>query len=178
MAIDTLVVEYNVFIFSSDVTSICLISPIWVKCCRCTCLPSLVILGLVEIEISILIPVLTWIPWENLNSPLRSAICNIFNIRNNDLQSKVSYGWPNTEKKEKKKKNTGTCKALCVSRKRKKYEFIPTPFFLQYYICDWKNIIHDKTTENRIGALLKINYQFRTKSNNFIWFCSARLIFY
>ena len=39
-----------------------------------------------------------------------------FKIRNTDLQSCSSgYGWQKNEKKE----NTGNCKALCVSRKRK-----------------------------------------------------------
>ena len=43
----------------NDVTSTCLISLIWVKSCKCTCLPNLLIIDLVEMEIWILISILT-----------------------------------------------------------------------------------------------------------------------
>ena len=65
-------------IFMYDVTSTCLIILIWVKSCRCIWLPNLVIIGLIEIEKSILIPILTWIRWKKLNSPSRSAILRYF----------------------------------------------------------------------------------------------------
>ena len=42
--------------------------------CRCTCLPNLVIIRLIEMEISILISILTRLRWKKLNSPSRSVI--------------------------------------------------------------------------------------------------------
>ena len=47
---------------------------IWVNFSRCTCLPNLVVIGLMEMEIS----VLTWIPRNKLNSPPRSFILRDF----------------------------------------------------------------------------------------------------
>ena len=38
----------------------------------------MVVIGFIEMEISILISILTWIPWKKLNSPLRSAILQDF----------------------------------------------------------------------------------------------------
>ena len=44
----------------------------------------------------------------------------IFKISNTNLQSRSPrYGWQK-KKEKKKKKNTGNCKALCVSSKRNK----------------------------------------------------------
>ena len=53
---------------------------------RCTCLPNLVIIGHIEMEISILNSILTWIPWNKLNSPPSRPYCNIFKIRNTYLE--------------------------------------------------------------------------------------------
>ena len=53
---------------------------------RCTCLPNLVIIGHIEMEISILNSILTWIPWNKLNSPPSPPYCNIFKIRNTYLE--------------------------------------------------------------------------------------------
>ena len=39
----------------------CLISLIWVNFSRCTYLPTLLVVGLMEIDISVLISILTWI---------------------------------------------------------------------------------------------------------------------
>ena len=74
---------HNFFFFFTwswrkDVTSTYLIRLIWVKSFRCTYLPILVIIGFIEMEISIFILILTWIPWKKLNSPLLPAILLYF----------------------------------------------------------------------------------------------------
>ena len=85
VAIDTLVVETCFLVFHlirrNDVTSTWLINLICIKFCRCTCLPNLVIIGLIVIEISIFTSILTWIPWKRLNSPPRSAILRYLKIQ-------------------------------------------------------------------------------------------------
>ena len=53
------------------------------------------------------------------------SYCEIFKIRNTDLQLRSPrFGWQKNEKKKmkkkKKKKNTDNCKACCFSRKRNK----------------------------------------------------------
>ena len=66
-----------------------------------------------EMEISVLISILTWISHR-----FHSQCWEIFKISNNDLQLRSpGYGW---QKNERKEKNTGNCKALNVSHKRKK----------------------------------------------------------
>ena len=50
------------------VTSICLINLISLNYCRYVCLPNLVVIGLIETEISILRSILTWIPYKKLSS--------------------------------------------------------------------------------------------------------------
>ena len=91
------------------ITSTSLISLIWVKSCKFTCLLNLVTIDLIEMEISILISNLTWTSWKKLNSQSRSAI---FKITDTDLQfQSPGYDWQEN-------KNTGNCKAFCVSSKR------------------------------------------------------------
>ena len=55
-----------------------MISLIWGNSSRYVCLPSLVVIVLMEMEISILISILTWIPQTKLNSPTQSAILRDF----------------------------------------------------------------------------------------------------
>ena len=74
-----------------DATNTCLISLIWANFCRCTCLPYLVVRDLVEMEISILISILTWITWEKLDSLPRSAISRDFQIKNTNLQFQQNW---------------------------------------------------------------------------------------
>ena len=86
------------------------------------------IISLIEIEISIPISVLTWIPWKKLSSPLDPPYCEIFKIRNTDLEfGSPRYVWH----KHKNKKNTSNCKALCLSRKCKKC-FLKHLAFISY----------------------------------------------
>ena len=69
---------------------------------------------LIEIEISILTLILTRIPWiiHRLDPPC----CKVFKTRNSNLQlQNPGYG---RQKNNNKKKNTGECKAFCVSHKR------------------------------------------------------------
>ena len=92
--------RYNGFRLSHDLDVRKLISFIWVSSPRCTCFPNLVVRGLMEIAISILILVLTWIRWKKF-----------FQIRNTDLQFRSSGdGWQKNEKK--KENSTGNCKAF------------------------------------------------------------------
>ena len=70
--------KYNGFRLSRDLVVIklpasCWIYLNWVNSPRCACLPNLVVIGLMEMEMSILISVPTWAPWKNMNSPPRSA---------------------------------------------------------------------------------------------------------
>ena len=51
-----------------DVTRICVTSLIWVTSSERTCMQNSVVTGLMEMELSILISILTWIPWKKLNS--------------------------------------------------------------------------------------------------------------
>ena len=74
-----------------DATNTCLISLIWVNFCRCTCLPYLVVRDFMEMEISILISILTWITWEKLDSLPRSAISRDFQIKNTNLQFQQNW---------------------------------------------------------------------------------------
>ena len=55
-----------------------LISLIWIKSCRYSCLPNFVIIGLIDMAMSILISTLTWKSWKKLNSLLQSAILQDF----------------------------------------------------------------------------------------------------
>ena len=57
-----------------DVISTCLISLIWVKSSRCTCLPNLAAIGLMDMDISILMSILEWLPRKKLNSLLWSTV--------------------------------------------------------------------------------------------------------
>ena len=59
--------RYNGFCLSRDLDVRKLISFIWVSSPRCTCFPNLVVIGLMEIAISILILVLTWIRWKKFS---------------------------------------------------------------------------------------------------------------
>ena len=105
-----------------DVTNTHLINLIWVNSCRCTCLSNLVVISLIEMDTSILISILRKVPWKKLKLPLWPAKLRVFKISNTNLQFRSpGYSWHKTEKKEKKYKNTGNIKALCVSRKRKKH---------------------------------------------------------
>ena len=74
-----------------DATNTCLISLIWFNFCRCTCLPYLVVRDFMEMEISILISILTWITWEKLDSLPRSAISRDFQIKNTNLQFQQNW---------------------------------------------------------------------------------------
>ena len=87
-----------------------LICLIWVKSCTCTCLPNLMTVGLIEMKISILVPILTWIPWKKLycNPPY----CNIFKIQNTDFQFRSpGYSW---QKNNNKKKRTKAIAKRCA----------------------------------------------------------------
>ena len=98
----------------NDVTSTCLISFIWVKSRRWTCLANLVVTGLMKMEISLLISDLTWTPWKKLAHRIGSPYWEVFKIRNTDLQFRSpGHVWQKNEKE-----STGNCKALYVSRKR------------------------------------------------------------
>ena len=57
-------------------------------------------------------------------TPLDQSYCNIFKIRNTDLQfQSPGYSWQKNEKKKEKNKNKNidNYKALCVSRKHNNY---------------------------------------------------------
>ena len=75
LIIGTVVVEMFVtWSWRDDFTRTCLVCLIQVNSRRCICLSNLLVKGLIEMEISILISILTWIPWKNLNSRPRSGI--------------------------------------------------------------------------------------------------------
>ena len=91
VAIGNLVVEIKCFYFvtwsrSDDAISTCMISLIWFNSSRCICLPYLVVIGLMKMEISILISIPTWTPRRDPNSPTGPIYWEIFKIRNTDLQ--------------------------------------------------------------------------------------------
>ena len=67
-----------------SITSTCLINSIWVNSSKCTCLPNLVVIGLMEMEISILISILIWITREKLKLPSPSTIFR--NFQNQEYQ--------------------------------------------------------------------------------------------
>ena len=69
-----------------------------------------------EMEISILISVPTWIPLKRLNSPPQSDILR--DVKDQEYEFIIPKV---PEKKKKEKKNTSNCKASCVSRQRSKY---------------------------------------------------------
>ena len=77
VAIGTLVVEiwfsFVTWFWLGDITSTCLINLTWVNSSRCRCLPNLVVIGLMEMEIKILSLILTWISHKKLNSQLWST---------------------------------------------------------------------------------------------------------
>ena len=91
------------------VISTCMISLIWVNSCRYTCLPNLMDIGLMEMEISIL----TWIPRKKLNSPSRSAILSDFR----SLEYRFTIPKPRKSIDEERK---GHFKALCFTSNRNK----------------------------------------------------------
>ena len=83
VALDTLVVEiflacHIALTYWRYINITCLITLIWVKFCRCTCLANLMTIGLIEMAISILLSVLTWTSWKELNSALLSDIFFFF----------------------------------------------------------------------------------------------------
>ena len=123
VAIGAVVVEicfqFVTWSWRDDVTSTCLISLIWLNCSRCTCLPNLVVIGLIEMEISILISIFAWRTWKNLAYCLDPPYSEIFKIGNTDLQFRSPLY---DSQKNEKKKNTGNCKALCVSRTPKQLD--------------------------------------------------------
>ena len=59
--------------WSGDVITNCLISLIWVNSSICTSSPNLVVIGRIEIEISIIWSILSWILQKKLNLPPQSA---------------------------------------------------------------------------------------------------------
>ena len=65
-----------------------------------------------EMQISILIPILTWIPQKKLNSPPQTITLRDFQNQEYHFTS-PGHGW-----QKNKKNNIGNCKASCVSRKR------------------------------------------------------------
>ena len=112
-----------------DDISNCLISFVWVNSCKCTCLLNLVIIDLIEMKISILRSILTWILLKKLSSLSRSAIWRDFKIRKSDLKFRsLRYGWQKNEKKE--KNNRGNYKVFCVSWKPNNLSFGKNVLFL------------------------------------------------
>ena len=98
-------------IWHDDSTSTRFISFVRVNSFRCAFLPNLVVIGLIEIELLIPISILARI--YRLGPPY----WEILKIKNTYLQFQSPvYGW----KKNKKKRNTGNCKVLCVSSKHNK----------------------------------------------------------
>ena len=108
---------YSVTWFWRDfVTSTCFISLIWVYSCRCTYLPKLVVISLIEMEIAIVISILTWKTWKKLNSTPRSTI-----IARSSKSGIPIYNSevPNTAGR-KMRRTQANCKEFYVSRKRNK----------------------------------------------------------
>ena len=96
--------------------------------------------------------IFTWRPRKKFNSLHPSAYCEIFKIRNTDLQFRSP--WHNLLKNNnKKKKNAGNCKALWISRNRNKIFF---PFL---------NICAKKMSRNEMILVLirknQHNYQHK-----------------
>ena len=84
-----------------DVTGTCLVCLIWVNSCRFIWLPNLIVTGLIEMEISILILIITWISWKNWTHCLDPPYCEIFKIRNDELQfQSPGYDWEKNKKTE------------------------------------------------------------------------------
>ena len=133
-------------------------------------MPNLVVTDLMEMRISILISILTWISQKNLR--LGSPYWKIFKIRNTNLQFwNPAHGWQKNKKKNKKKKkkkrNTGNCKALCVSRNRKKTRNLLMPgnfdnqlFYVQFNFYPLVWIFSFVKSLKRIEIYRKENFNF------------------
>ena len=126
---DTFLVCHVILVRDKTCTCLISISLIWVNYDRCTCLPNLVVLCLIEMEIKILMSVVTWILGKSWTHHLDLPYYKIFKIRNIVLQFRIpGYGRQKNEKKE--KKNKGNSKALCVSRNHNKQR-LNVLFFVQ-----------------------------------------------
>ena len=102
-----------------DVTSTCLINLIWVKSRRCTCLPNLVIIGLMEIwDINSLIN--CYMDFLK-TAELTIFICHIARFLKSRIPIYNSKVLETTGRKTRRirRKNTGNCKGFCNSRNRK-----------------------------------------------------------
>ena len=91
IGIDTPIVEVKYFCFviwswCDDFTSTCFISFIWIKSCSCTCLPNVVVMGLLEMQILILISIITWIHRKTRTHHLNPSYQGILKVRNTSLQ--------------------------------------------------------------------------------------------
>ena len=130
IGIDSLMVEIKWFCFviwswCDDFASTCFISFIWIKSCSCTCLPHLVVIGLLEMQILILISNITWIHRKNRNSSPRSLISRDFQSQNTclELQNPWMF-WQKTVARPQAiswlyRFNTDIYKELYFSRKHK-----------------------------------------------------------
>ena len=102
--------------------------------------------------------------WANL---LSARYWKIFKTRNTDLQiQSPGHGWQKSKKKE-KKKNTGICKALCVSRKRRKQKYLIEGWWKKDYDalkyaknhildCIKKDYLFENLTEDEYEAFLNL----------------------
>ena len=93
VAIVTLIVGIYCFQFVKwswfdDVTRICRNKFIWVNSSKYTCLPNLEAVGFMEIKISILISIFTWMHRKKLNSLPRSTI--VRDIQNQEYRFTIS----------------------------------------------------------------------------------------
>ena len=119
-------------VWRNNITSTCLVSLFWVKSSRCTWLPTLVVIGLIEIEISVLASTLTWIPRKKQNSFRQFAI----------LKDCQNQGYRFTIPKSRTRlAEKGEEKALCVSSKRNKYL---GKYWLLYHWKSFKIMIDQK----------------------------------
>ena len=100
------------WLWRDEIIIACLISLIWVNFSRCTYLPTLLVVGLMEIDISVLISILTWIPQKSWTHGLNPPYWEIFKIRNTNIQERLN------------EKNLNSCKAICFTSKRKKIPLI------------------------------------------------------
>ena len=100
-----------------DITSTYLITFTEVNFSICTSLPNSVVIGVIVIEISILTPIVTWIPQKKVE--LTASIRHIERFSKPGIpiyNSSLGQGWQKNDKMW--RNNTGNCKTLCVSHKR------------------------------------------------------------
>ena len=127
--------------------AICLICLIYARCTRCTCPPNIVVIALMEMEMSILILVLHEYLLKSWSHRLSPPYWDIFNTKDTYLQIRSpGHGWQKNEKKEKKKKKTGNYNALCISRK-------PNNAIL---VFNWK--VHSLAFSSFLLALIKFPF--------------------